>query len=338
MNPAAAASTYSREKTEDLALIRRVAAGDESAFFALYDRWQRVVSALADRILADADEADDVVEETFWQAWRGAARFDASRGSVQTWLLTIARTRSLDRLRARRRRREESADDQDPDAPPSTAAVAADPAGDASAGAEQAEQRTMIRTALAGLPAEQRTTVELAYFAGLSQSEIAAAKMGEPLGTVKTQNANGAAETARRARRPAGGRTVMPTPMGHDEARDLLAPLALDGLDAAEEARVLAHVATCAECTADLRELRATAAAVALTAPAPDNAKRAAAVKGRLMARVQASKTVTLTPRSAAEASAVRNGGSMARRAAIAATVLFLASSAFGAMLWSDPY
>ncbi len=171
---------------DDLALIGRVAAGSESALSALYDRWHGVVSALADRILADADEADDVVEETFWQAWRNAGRFDASRGSVQTWLLTIARTRSLDRLRARRRRREQSADADGPDSAPSIASLAADPAADASSGAEQGEQRKIVRAALAELPAEQRTTLELAYFGGLSQSEIAA-QMNEPLGTVKTR-------------------------------------------------------------------------------------------------------------------------------------------------------
>ena len=171
---------------DDLALIRGMAGGSEPALSTLYDRWHGVVSALADRILADADEADDVVEETFWQAWRNAGRYDPSRGSVQTWLLTIARTRSLDRLRARRRRREESADADGPDGTPSIASAAADPTGDASTGAELGEQRQIVRAALAKLPAEQRATLELAYFGGLSQSEIAA-EMNEPLGTVKTR-------------------------------------------------------------------------------------------------------------------------------------------------------
>jgi RNA polymerase sigma-70 factor, ECF subfamily len=186
MNPAAATRTYPQERADDLALIGRVAAGDESAFSALFDRWQPVVRAVADRILSDADEADDVVEETFWQAWRGAARFDASRGSVQTWLLTIARTRSLDRLRARRRRREESSDATDDDGLSSFSTLTADPGADSSAGAEHEEQSRLVRAALGGLPAEQRTTLELAYFGGLSQSEIAE-KMNEPLGTVKTR-------------------------------------------------------------------------------------------------------------------------------------------------------
>jgi RNA polymerase sigma-70 factor, ECF subfamily len=186
MNPAAAAKTYPQEKADDLALIKRVAAGDESAFSTLFDRWQPVVRAVADRILADADEADDAVEETFWQAWRSAANYDSSRASVQTWLLTIARTRSLDRLRARRRRREESADATDEEGSSSISTLAADPNADSSSGAEREEQRRLVRAALSALPTEQRTTLELAYFAGLSQSEIAE-KMNEPLGTVKTR-------------------------------------------------------------------------------------------------------------------------------------------------------
>src|SRR5579862_3451356 len=186
MNPPAAARTYASEGAEDLALVRRVAAGNESALSSLYDRWQGAVSALADRILGDADEADDVVEETFWQAWRDAERYDAARGSVQTWLLTIARTRALDRLRARRRRREESADAEEAGSSGTIASLTPDPAADSAAGAEQGEQRRIVFTALAALPAEQRTTIELAYYGGLSQSEIAA-QMREPLGTVKTR-------------------------------------------------------------------------------------------------------------------------------------------------------
>lgn len=186
MNPSGPERAYAVERTDDLPLIRGMAAGSEAALSALYDRWHGAVSALADRILADADEADDVVEETFWQAWRTAGRYDPSRGSVQTWLLTIARTRSLDRLRARRRRREQSADAEGPDGSGSIASLAADATADTTATAEQGEQRRIVRAALAALPPEQKATLELAYFGGLSQSEIAA-QMNEPLGTVKTR-------------------------------------------------------------------------------------------------------------------------------------------------------
>lgn len=122
-------------------------------------------------------------------------------------------------------------------------------------------------------------------------------------------------------------------PMNHDEARDLLAALAFDTLDAADEARVLAHVAGCAECTAELKGFRAAAAAMAFAPQAGSDAGRAAAVKSRLMARIQASKEAPLAP------PAVRtqkSGGMFANRAAIAAGILILASSSLSVMLWRD--
>jgi RNA polymerase sigma-70 factor (ECF subfamily) len=91
---------------EDVALVRGMAAGDERALGALYDRWHAVVHGVVARVLRQPDDVEDIVEETFWQAWRQASRFDPARGAVQTWLLTIARSRALDRVRALRRRRE----------------------------------------------------------------------------------------------------------------------------------------------------------------------------------------------------------------------------------------
>jgi RNA polymerase sigma-70 factor (ECF subfamily) len=168
-------------ESEDVALVRRMAAGDEQALGALYDRWHPVVHGVVSRLLRQADDVEDVVEETFWQAWRQASRFDLARGAVQTWLLTIARSRALDRVRALRRRREEplEGDDGQPVIQP---AVEGDPALDA----EASERRRMVMAALAGLPAEQREALELGYFGGLSQSEIAE-RTGQPLGTVKTR-------------------------------------------------------------------------------------------------------------------------------------------------------
>jgi RNA polymerase sigma-70 factor (ECF subfamily) len=145
------------------------------------------VSALVARIVQSADDADDVVEETFWQAWRQAARFAADRGSVATWLLTIARSRALDRLRATRRQREEAIDDR---AVERSAAADGDafiaPASDPSRDAEAGERGVLVRRALGELPREQREALELGYFGGLSQSEIAE-RTGQPLGTVKTR-------------------------------------------------------------------------------------------------------------------------------------------------------
>jgi RNA polymerase sigma-70 factor (ECF subfamily) len=172
----------------DAALVARMAAGDEQALGALYDRWATTVHTLAYYLLGQADEAEDAVEETFWQAWREAGRYDASRGAVSTWLSTIARSRALDRQRARRRRNEEplenaaSTSAEDSSARADAPALAADPHREA----EHAERARDIAIALAKLPAEQREVIELAYFGGLSQSEIAA-RTSLPLGTVKTR-------------------------------------------------------------------------------------------------------------------------------------------------------
>src|SRR5579884_2457116 len=94
----------------DLELMRRVQQRDDRALGALYDRWFPIVNALVARMLKSAGDVEDVVEETFWQVWRQAERFDAERGSVQTWLVTIARSRALDRMRAMRRMREDPVD------------------------------------------------------------------------------------------------------------------------------------------------------------------------------------------------------------------------------------
>src|SRR5215216_5126819 len=90
VTPSAAATPAGGDA--DVELVRRMSAGDDGALAALYDRWSRPVFALVMHIVRDADEADDVVEEVFWQAWRQAARFDATRGGVSTWLITIARS------------------------------------------------------------------------------------------------------------------------------------------------------------------------------------------------------------------------------------------------------
>lgn len=153
--------------------------GDERALGVLYDRWSPRVYALAMALLRDSSEAEDVTEETFWQAWRQAARFDGARGSASSWLLTIARSRALDRLRARRRRPEDPLEDHVADAMISATTAADDTM-------VLGERGHAVRTALQLLPAEQREALGLAYFGGLSQTEIAE-RTGQPLGTVKTR-------------------------------------------------------------------------------------------------------------------------------------------------------
>jgi len=170
---------------DDDALLQRIAAGDEQALGALYDRWSPLVFSLCVHVLGDDDEAEEAVEETFWQAWRQAARYDTTRGAVSTWLTTIARSRALDRLRARRRRQEDAMSDLSETkraAVEETARRGDDPAS----GAEVSERRALVRQALLALPPEQREVLELAYFRGLSQTEIAE-RTGQPLGTIKTR-------------------------------------------------------------------------------------------------------------------------------------------------------
>lgn len=170
---------------DDDALLQRIASGNEHALGALYDRWSPLVFSLCVHILGDDDEAEEAVEETFWQAWRQAARFDTTRGAVSTWLTTIARSRALDRLRASRRRKEEAMSDLSQSKRMAVEAIARredDPARHA----EVAERRVLVRQALLALPAEQREVLELGYFRGLSQTEIAE-HTGQPLGTIKTR-------------------------------------------------------------------------------------------------------------------------------------------------------
>jgi RNA polymerase sigma-70 factor (ECF subfamily) len=169
---------------EDAELLRAVARGDESAFARVYDRFSPILLGLLLRILHSRAEAEDVLQEVFLQVWQQARSFDASRGRAFTWLVTLARSRAIDRLRAldsRERAAQRSADD----APPAAA-----PQDWADAEAIRAERADAVRDALGELPDEQRQVLLLAYLEGMSQSEIAAAK-NQPLGTVKTRTRAG---------------------------------------------------------------------------------------------------------------------------------------------------
>lgn len=160
---------------DDLALMARLSAGDQSAVGDLYDRYGRQVYALACRMLADSAAAEDVTQEVFVKVWRNAARFDPERGRAGSWILHLAYTTTVDQMRARRytapSRFEETPEEPDP---------AADPAGDA----EVSVMGTQVRSAMMRLPAEQRQALEMAYFGAMSQQEIARS-LNIPLGTVK---------------------------------------------------------------------------------------------------------------------------------------------------------
>jgi RNA polymerase sigma-70 factor (ECF subfamily) len=181
--PNASGAPTGLEPGGDADLLRRMAAGDEQALGALYDRWSGLVHSVVLRVVGDADDAEELVEETFWQAWRQAGRYDASRGGISGWLVVIARSRALDRVRLRGWQRAAATESTDAEGAAQQAEV--DVRGPLDA-AEMDETRRIVRAAMERLPAEQRETVEMAYFRGMSQTEIAAAT-GQPLGTVKTR-------------------------------------------------------------------------------------------------------------------------------------------------------
>ncbi len=169
---------------DDAALVARVAAGDQDALGLLYDRFGQAVYSLCLRIVHEGATAEELTQEVFVRLWRSAASFDAAKGRLSTWLLRIAHNLSLNEVR-RRQSRPVTAPDLDWEA---AAAALADPSVDADpAGSVWLRERaTAVRGALAQLPAPQRKAIELAYFGGLSQPEVAAA-LGDPLGTVKSR-------------------------------------------------------------------------------------------------------------------------------------------------------
>lgn len=161
-------------------LIREAASGDQQALAALYDATSRTVYGLLLRILADASTAEEVLLDVYEQVWRQAAQYSRERGSPLAWITTIARSRAIDRLRRGRREQQHTE--------PLEGIVATARAGGARADelVMEGEVRAVVRKALDSLTPEQREVIELAYYKGMSHSEIAAAR-NLPLGTVKTR-------------------------------------------------------------------------------------------------------------------------------------------------------
>lgn len=177
--PADPPSSHSLRGSDEVALVRRVADRRQEALAELYDRFAPLLLAVARRIVGHAGEAEEVLQETFLQAWHQADRYDASRASVSAWLVLIARSRALDRRRQRgTRERAVTAAAVQPRAP--------EPSARLDEHVLVRERRERVRAALAELPAEQREVLELAFFSGLSQTEIAE-RTATPLGTVKTR-------------------------------------------------------------------------------------------------------------------------------------------------------
>jgi RNA polymerase sigma-70 factor, ECF subfamily len=165
----------------DVELLQAVARKDQMALGQIYDRYKGILFGLMMRILNNREEAEDVLQEVFIQVWRRAADFDEKRGRPFTWLVTLARSRAIDRIRnlsARERL---------------ATAGARDPSGqtsDAASDAFRSEQKGLITSALDQLPDDQKRALMLAYFDGLTQSEIAS-HLKTPLGTVKTRMRTG---------------------------------------------------------------------------------------------------------------------------------------------------
>lgn len=166
----------------DADLIGRAAEGDARALEVLYDRYSRVVFSFGLRIVGDPQLAEELLQEVFFRAWQQGGSFRSSKGSFITWLLSITHNMAIDEVR-KRRRRPQKADSEDPEA--ALAAVA-----DTGVGVEDevwlGALRDTIAGAMASLPPAQREAIELAYFRGLTQREIAE-RLGEPLGTIKTR-------------------------------------------------------------------------------------------------------------------------------------------------------
>ena len=163
-------------QVSDEELVSLVASSDEQALGELYDRFGRVAYGLALRILRDEALAQDAVQEAFLGVWRSADRYLPERAKASTWILTLVHRRAVDLVRREDRRRGESLDD----APEPIALSTVE--GEATLGF----QRRVVQEALKGLPAEQREALELAYYGGLTQSELAE-RLGQPLGTIKSR-------------------------------------------------------------------------------------------------------------------------------------------------------
>jgi RNA polymerase sigma-70 factor (ECF subfamily) len=176
--------TPEQSQITDAQLLEAITEGDEQALAALYDRYGSILFGLLLRILHDRAEAEDVLQEIFLRVWQRAADFDEQRGRVFTWLVTIARSRAIDRLRSLNSRERVAEEASRANVSSMTTNALADTLA--------SEQREMVALALAEIPEEQRRTLLLAYFEGLTQSEIAS-RTGEPLGTVKTRTRAGLA-------------------------------------------------------------------------------------------------------------------------------------------------
>ncbi len=188
--PLAQVSSETELRASDAALMARMVQRDEAALEALYDRYAGLLSSVLNRILRDTQAAEEILQDIFFQLWRTASQFDASRGSLPGWLMVIARNRAISRLRHHNPAAGEELFENTLVLLPVSLESAI----------TQKELMGRVKGTIATLPKEQRAVVELAYFEGLTHSEIAE-RTGDPLGTVKTRLRT-ALETLKRAMQP----------------------------------------------------------------------------------------------------------------------------------------
>ena len=237
----------------DEALVALVARSDESALAELYDRVGGTAYGLAYRVLRDEALAEDAVQEAFLGLWRSAGSFIPERAKASTWILTLVHRRAVDLVRREQRRRTEPIEG------------APEPAvGSAEEAAWLRLDRERVQSALAQLPDQQREAIELAYYGGYTQSELAE-RLGQPLGTIKSRMFAGLT----RLRELLARRDDM-------DLHDLTAGYALDALDPDERARYEEHLASCESCREELQEFWQVAGALGRAAggPTPPTALR----------------------------------------------------------------
>ena len=184
------------QQIADREMIERIGRGDQSAFSALYDRLSRPLYSLALRMLGDAGDAQDALQDVFLQIWSRAATYNPEQSTVFSWTVLLTRSRVIDRLRSRKRRLrvvDSATGDEDADvADASTMESGADTA-------DKNDEAARVRSVLNNLPSEQREAIELAFFGDLTHHEIAA-RLGEPLGTIKARIRRGLLKLRERLR------------------------------------------------------------------------------------------------------------------------------------------
>ena len=225
-------------------LVQSIAAGDQLALHALYEMAHRPVFTLIMRIIANRETAEELTIDVFHDVWRRASSYDPANGKVLGWIMNQARSRPIDRLRFERRRKRSHGGDMQ-----SLAEVTADPHHEL----ELREQGESLRAALAALTPDERQAIETTFFAGLTHAE-AAARLNQPLGTIKTRIRSGLDKLRQRLTAEAGNHEYVHR--ARCEQSEVPCAYATQALTASEAAAAEAHIASCPDCQREVESLR----------------------------------------------------------------------------------